>query len=110
MMIEARPFSNSAIDRAGKLLGQPAPSPTATDEEWGEWEEAYNVLSHWRSLHAFPLSSTTSTLRKRALLIDSKGTGGTKAKAICFDPPKTLQPGQHDPYPNAGYSGVQGCL
>ena len=70
-MTEARPFSNSAIDRAGKLLGQPAPAPTATDEEWGAWEEAYNVLSHWRSLHAFPLSSTTSTLRKRALLIDS---------------------------------------
>lgn len=51
-------FSRAAVDRAGRTLLDKAASSQDIDSAW-------EVLSNWRSVHAFPLNTATMDLRQK---------------------------------------------
>lgn len=60
-----RLYSNSRVDRAGEHIGL---GHGARDMD--AWLLSYEIVSHWRSLHAYPLNAVAMTLKNRALAID----------------------------------------
>lgn len=56
-------YSKSEVNRAGRILIAPDPVPE-------EFNHAMDVMSSWRSAHAYPMRALLMTLRKKAAEID----------------------------------------
>lgn len=66
-----RLYSNGRVDRAAEELSRKIVNPLKDSAQQVEaWNEAFDVLSHWRALHAYPLNAITTRLKSRALAID----------------------------------------
>lgn len=59
-----RQFSKMAIDRAGRVLANPA--------EAADREASFEVINNWRSCHAFPLNTLQVALRRLARQVDQQ--------------------------------------
>jgi ppGpp synthetase/RelA/SpoT-type nucleotidyltranferase len=60
-------FSKKAVRRAGDYLSQ-----KQAQFEMDKFLESYEVLSNWRSSHAYPMQSMLGYFRKKAFEVDSK--------------------------------------
>src|ERR1017187_7848377 len=74
-----RPFSNSRVDRAGKILTGRLSCPDGQDGE-KMYGDAFQVLSEWRAFHAFALDAISETLTNRARVIDPRATIAQRLK------------------------------
>lgn len=63
MPIPAPQYSREAVNRAGRTLTQTNPPPD-------EYARAIEVMSNWRSSHAYPINTFQATLRERLKTID----------------------------------------
>jgi hypothetical protein len=69
-----KPLHNKGcVDAAGNGLNHP---------ESGEWEDAVEVVSNWRSCHGYPLQALKMTLRNRALAIDRRALIAQRLKRM----------------------------
>jgi hypothetical protein len=55
--------SNSQIDKAGRFISSAQLNTSGPDEHL--LNDAFAVLSDWRTLHAYPLNAVAATLRRR---------------------------------------------
>lgn len=63
-----RKYSNNEIKKAGKILT----SPRNYNEQ--EFEEAQNILTYWRTIHAYPINTFQSTLRDKIKRLNFDGS------------------------------------
>src|SRR3569833_1275423 len=67
-LLMERPFSNSKVDHAGKILCGRIRVPDAPEGDV-MFQNAVEVLSDWRAFHAYVLNQISSTLTNRARTI-----------------------------------------
>lgn len=64
-MAWAKPqYTKGQIDRAGEILS--TENPLAEGIVEGEYFEAFDIVDHWRALHAYPLQTMKMSLKRRA--------------------------------------------
>jgi putative GTP pyrophosphokinase len=78
--------SKNDVDRAAAIIMNPPPIPETspwTSKEWEDlqaWENAYAVISNWRSAHGYPLWGFQSTLRNKINNVDHDGLVSQRLK------------------------------
>lgn len=69
-----RRHTNAAINRAGDFIADKNGIWSGLLPEWTEWEkrfdEAFDIVTEWRSFHAFPLKAVSTLLSSEASSID----------------------------------------
>lgn len=68
-MTEIPQLSRNSVNRAGRVLAQAYRGEHVPEDEW---LAAFDILSHWRTRHSYPINTFQATLRDklRALNID----------------------------------------
>jgi ppGpp synthetase/RelA/SpoT-type nucleotidyltranferase len=76
-----RIYSNGKVDRAGELLSGRIMNPARDGRQSiAEWDEAFDILSHWRAIHAYPLAAIASRLKCRAISLDPEAIVAQRLK------------------------------
>ena len=78
----ARPqFTKNQVDWAGKMLVRGMRDEVSVDEG-DEYDRALNIISNWRSAHAYPLNTFQATLRGKSRRIDANAIVAQRTKRL----------------------------